>query len=162
MIYGIKAFLPILKAQPEGHVINTASTAGLVAAPAIAPYNVAKFGVVALTETLQRELVAERSTVRASVLCPGAVNTRIPDSARNRDPDSAKAHVESAMESSFLNSARRILAKGLDPADVAGMVVDAVRKQEFWILTHSDWKDVLRERVDLLVREAKLSNGFGG
>jgi NAD(P)-dependent dehydrogenase (short-subunit alcohol dehydrogenase family) len=162
VIYGIKAFLPILKAQPEAHVVNTASSAGLVSSMGIAPYNVSKFGVVALTETLQREMVAEGSTVRASVLCPGAINTRIVDSARNRDPESAKHHPSSQLEANFQKAAGKMTSRGKDPAEVAGMVIDALRKQEFWILTHSDWKDVLRERVDLLTRENQLSDGFGG
>jgi NAD(P)-dependent dehydrogenase (short-subunit alcohol dehydrogenase family) len=163
VIYGVKAFLPILKAQSEGHVINTSSSAGLVAAPTIAPYNVAKFGVVALTETLQRELVAEGSNVRASVLCPGAIDTRIVESARNRDAESAKTHAESRAEKQFQKHAGKLLKqRGLAPAAVADMVVEGMRKQEFWILTHADWKDVLRERVETLASTNQLSEGFGG
>ena len=81
VIHGVRTFVPLLKQQGEGHIVNTASTAGLQAVPGLAPYNVAKFGVVALTETLRLEL--DGTGVGASVLCPGAVNTRIVDAERN-------------------------------------------------------------------------------
>jgi len=162
VIYGIKAFLPKIKQAGEGHVVSTASTAGLVSAPIIAPYNASKFAVVALQETLQRELEADRSPIRASVLCPGAINTRIAEAARNRSADSAKSHPESKQEQGFLSGARDMLAKGMDPADVAAMVVTAIREQRFWILTHPEWKNVLRQRVEALASDDRLVGGFGG
>jgi NAD(P)-dependent dehydrogenase (short-subunit alcohol dehydrogenase family) len=161
-IYGVKVFLPLIKAQGEGHVVNTASTAGLAAAPMIGPYNVAKFGVVALSETLAVELAAEGSPIGASVLCPGAVNTSIVDSARNRPEESALAHSESPQEQAFQEGARKLLAQGMDPDEVADQVVHAIRSGEFWILTHPDWKRVLRERVEALATENRLATGFGG
>ncbi len=162
VIYGIKAFLPLIKQAGEGHIVSTASTAGLVSAPIIGPYNVSKFGVVALQETLQRELDADRSPIGASVLCPGAINTRIADAARNRPAESAKAHAETKQESGFQAGARKMLSKGMDPADVADMVVTAIKNKQFWILTHPDWKNVLRDRVEALVNENRLVGGFGG
>ncbi len=162
VIYGIKAFLPLIKQAGEGHIVSTASTAGLVSAPIIGPYNVSKFGVVALQETLQRELDADRSPIGASVLCPGAINTRIADAARNRPAESAKAHAMTKQESDFQAGARNMLSKGMDPADVADMVVSAIKNKQFWILTHPDWKNVLRDRVEALVNENRLVGGFGG
>ena len=105
VIYGVKAFLPLIRQAGEGHIVNTASTAGLQATPAIGPYNVSKFGVVALTETLRHELKADKSAVSASVLCPGATNTRVVFSKRNRDPVSAADHIESDAERDFEESA---------------------------------------------------------
>lgn len=160
VIYGVKAFLPLIRQQGEGHVVNTASTAGLVSVPAIAPYNVTKFGVVALTETLHRELRAEGTAIGASVLCPGATNTRIVEAARNRPSESARAHHETPQEREFLDGARNVLASGMDPGAVADLVVRAIREQRFWILTHPAWKDVLRERVDALTTEDRLEGGF--
>ena len=162
VIYGIKAFLPRIREAGEGHIVNTASTAGLVSAPIIAPYNVTKFGVVALTETLERELAQEGDAIRASVLCPGAIKTRIADAARNRSDASAAAHRDSPAEKTFLEGARGLLAKGKDPAEVAELVVRGIREQRFWILTHPEWKDVLRGRVEALASEDRLSGGFGG
>jgi NAD(P)-dependent dehydrogenase (short-subunit alcohol dehydrogenase family) len=162
VIYGIKAFLPLIKQAGEGHIVNTASTAGLQASATIAPYNVAKFGVVALTETLRVELANEESGVSASVLCPGAINTRIVESARNRDAASAETHAASTEEQAFQEGAGKLLARGMDPAKVADMVVNAIRNDEFWILTHAEWKDVLTERLRLLIESNQLHRGFGG
>ncbi len=162
VIYGIKAFLPRIREAGEGHVVATASTAGLVSTPTIAPYNMTKFGVIALQETLQRELELEKSPIRASVLCPGAINTRIVEAARNRPSESAKAHVGSKQENNFLVGARDLLGKGMDPAEVAEMVMAAIREQQFWILTHSSWNELLRERVEGMVSEGRLTHGFGG
>ena len=163
VIYGIKAFLPLIRQTGEGHIVNTASTAGLQASGSIGPYNVAKFGVVALTETLRLELDAEDSPISASVLCPGAINTQIVYSKRNRDKESAKDHQSSAQEKRFEESAGALLAeKGKDPAIVADMVFNAIVNDDFWILTHPDWKNVLNQRVAALVKDNSLYSGFGG
>lgn len=163
VIYGIKAFVPLIKAAGEGHVINTASTAGLQSSATIGPYNVAKFGVVALTETLRLELEAARSPVSASVLCPGAINTQIVNSKRNRDAESAKDHKASAAETMFEDRAGRLLAEqGKEPAEVAALVVAAIAANDFWILTHPEWKDVLADRVAAMKQDNSLFKGFGG
>ena len=163
VIYGIKVFLPLIKQAGEGHIVNTASTAGLQASSGIAPYNVAKFGVVGLTETLRKELENTDSSVSASVLCPGAINTQIVHSKRNRSAESAKDHQGSETEANFEKNAGALLENmGKDPAEVAEMVVNAIRHDEFWILTHPDWKNVLKERVAALDRDNSLFQGFGG
>ncbi|MBO6703471.1 MAG: SDR family NAD(P)-dependent oxidoreductase [Pseudomonadales bacterium] len=163
VIYGVRTFLPLIKESGDGHIINTASTAGLQASGSIAPYNVAKFGVVALTETLRVELDEAKCGVSASVLCPGAINTQIVMSKRNRDPDSAKDHQSSPQEEAFETNAGALLAQqGKDPAEVAGMIVNAILNDEFWILTHDEWKNVLRDRVDAIARDNSLYRGFGG
>jgi NAD(P)-dependent dehydrogenase (short-subunit alcohol dehydrogenase family) len=152
-IYGVRAFLPILLKQDEAHILSTASTAGLVAGAAIAPYNVSKFGVVALMETLARELASTK--VGVSVLCPGPINTRIPQSERNRPADK-QVHSETAEERRFYAAAGPMLAGGMDPAEVAGLVVRAIRENRFWILTHPEFKQVLRKRVELLTASDAL------
>ncbi len=163
VIYGVKAFLPLIRQSGEGHIINTASSNGLQASGSIAPYSVAKFGVVALTESLRLELDAEDSPISASVLCPGAINTQIVFSKRNRDAESAKDHSSSAQEEAFEKRAGALLAeRGKDPSEVADMVMDAIVKNDFWILTHSDWKNVMQERVAALVKDNSLYTGFGG
>ncbi len=163
VIYGIRSFLPLIKAQGEGHVISTASTAGLQANAGIGPYNAAKFAVVGLMETLKLELERDGSPIGASVLCPGAVNTQIVFSDRNRPAEVTAAHRGSAVEDAFKASAGSMLAsQGKDPADVAAMVVDAVRTNRFWILTHETWIDVLRTRVEAMADGGRLAVGFGG
>jgi NAD(P)-dependent dehydrogenase (short-subunit alcohol dehydrogenase family) len=162
VIYGVKAFVPLIKEAGEGHIINTASTAGFYSGQTIGPYNVAKHGVVALTETLYRELEADGSKVGATVLCPGMVDTRIVESDRNRPSDEQQSHETSAAEQEFQSGAAAQLKKrGLDPDDVAQMVISAIRNNRFWIVTHPRWLDVLKERVDAM-GEGKLTTGFGG
>ncbi|HIG40988.1 MAG: SDR family NAD(P)-dependent oxidoreductase [bacterium] len=161
VIYGVKAFLPLIKQSGEGHIINTASTAGIASALNIGPYNVAKFGVVAMTETLKLQLKAEKSAIGASVLCPGAVNTRITESHRNRQPGSGE-QPETETEIKFREGAGALLAKGKDPDDVAEMVMHAIINQEFWIITHPEWKKVMQKRVQGMVESNQLVTGFGG
>ena len=158
VIYGVKAFLPLIKQSGEGHVVNTASINGLQSVGSIAPYNVAKFGVVALTETLRRELAAEKSEISASVLCPGAVNTQIVTSKRNRPVESARDHQSSAAEAAFEAGAGKLLAQvGLDPMQVADMVLDAIVADRFWILTHPEWKKIVQDRAAALAADGSLS-----
>jgi NAD(P)-dependent dehydrogenase (short-subunit alcohol dehydrogenase family) len=158
VIYGVKTFLPLIREAGEGHIVNTASSSGLQSASEIGPYNVAKFGVVALSETLQLELIAENSAIGASVLCPGAIATRITESERNR-PDEA---AETETNERFRLFASKIVGDGHSPESVAERVVHAIRTQEFWILTHADWIDVLQKRIEGMKDGRKLVMGFGG
>jgi NAD(P)-dependent dehydrogenase (short-subunit alcohol dehydrogenase family) len=159
VIHGVKAFVPLIEEAGEGHIINTASTAGFYASAGIAPYNVAKFGVVAITETLRRELEARKSKVSATVLCPGAIDTQIGESDRNRPADAQPA---SDLHKNFQDSVRGLLSRGKKPDEVAQMVVEAIRTNRFWIVTHPEWLDVLRDRVEDMVRDGSLGQGFGG
>jgi len=158
VVYGIRAFVPLMKRQGRGHVINTASSAGLQASPGIGPYNVAKFGVIAITETLRVE--CEGTGVSASVLCPGAVNTNLPRSERNRPanvPESAGPVAER-----FAASATKLLGQqGLAPAAVADMVLDAVRADRFWVITHPGWIDVACNRAAAMA-DGDLARSFAG
>jgi len=157
VIYGLKAFVPLIKEAGEGHVVNTASTAGLLCAPVIGPYNVAKFGVVALTETLRRELDSEGSPIGASVLCPGPVDTQIVDSDRNRPTASAAAHASSTQETAFKNGSRDLLRKkGISPEQVAALIVEAIRDQRFWILPHPEYIDAVRARAEAMADRGRL------
>jgi len=161
VIHGVSIFLPLIKHSGEGHIINTASTNGLQASMNIAPYSVAKFGVVALTETLRLELVEIDSPVSASVLCPGAVQTRICESDRNRQATGLGAGNESDTEQAFKDIAGPIVDAGIAPSAVAQMIVDAINNNDFWIITHSDWKQVMKDRVEGM-QDNKLVIGFGG
>lgn len=161
VIYGVKAFLPLIKKSGEGHIINTASTAGIAASNNIGPYNVAKFGVVAMTETLKLQLIAESSPIGASVLCPGAVNTRIVESHRNRSAEAGQ-QPDTATELQFRENAGSVVAQGIDPSEVADKVMNAIVKNEFWIITHPAWKDVMKARIEGMVDSNELVTGFGG
>ncbi|WP_322754231.1 SDR family NAD(P)-dependent oxidoreductase [Frankia sp. Cas3] len=158
VIYGIRAFVPLMKRQGRGHVINTASTAGLQANPGIGPYNVAKFGVVAITETLRVE--CEGTGVNASVLCPGAVNTNIVRAERNR-PANVPESTGAVAERFAASSTRLLGGQGIAPTAVAAMVVDAVRSERFWIITHPGWIDVARDRAAAMA-DGSLVRRFAG
>ena len=162
VIYGVKVFLPLLNEAGEGHIVNTSSTTGFQALAATGAYSVAKFGVIALTETLQRELVAKKSPVRASVLCPGTINTQIVNSERNRPDEVTREHKVSRAEEKYRKFAFPLIKQGMDPAEVGPMVENAIREQRFWVLTHPAWCDVLRERVEGMAEDGRLTVGNGG
>ncbi len=152
VIHGIRAFVPLLVEQGEGHVVNTASLAGLTSPGMLGPYNVTKHSVVTMSETLYRDLAVVGSAVGVSVLCPGFVRTGIADSDRNR-PDWAPAPtVPEGVE--FHGVVRNLVSSGIEPADVADQVIDAVRHNRFYVITHPDTfamvetrlRDVLAER----------------
>jgi NAD(P)-dependent dehydrogenase (short-subunit alcohol dehydrogenase family) len=140
VVHGIRAFLPIMSEQGEGHIVNTASMAGLIAMPGAAPYNATKHGVVAISEGLFIELRATGSPVGVSVLCPGFVRTRLLEG----EPDVPAASPIAAMMSHVLRAG---VEAGLDPADIAAEVVDAIRAERFWILTHADMRSAPVERM---------------
>jgi NAD(P)-dependent dehydrogenase (short-subunit alcohol dehydrogenase family) len=157
VIHGIRAFVPImLKQGSEGHIVNTASIAGLLSAPWAATYDVAKHGVVTLSESLHRELALTGSKVKVSVLCPAWVKTQLMDGDRNRPsalrdesrPESAIPQA-SVMEQAF----RQFVATGTEPAGVAEMVLDAIREQRFYILPHPEWKEQIRARMEDILEE---------
>ncbi len=161
VIYGLNIFLPLVKQAGEGHFINTSSSAGLQAAATIGPYCVAKSGVVALTETLKLELDQVNSPIGASVLCPGAVQTKICESGRNRDATGIGAADESATDQAFTEMSGPIVDAGIPPATVAEMIVAAIRNDDFWIFPHPDWKTVMQQRAAAM-SENELFFGFGG
>ena len=147
-IHGVHAFLPIMEAQGEGHINATASMAGLYAAATLGAYNVSKHGVVALMASLERDLRLAKSAVRASVLCPGPINTRIVDSQRNRPVESAAEHIETEAGTRFWDMLSRSLSEGMDPEDVGPMVLDAVVHEHFWIFTHPPMVDAVQSQVE--------------
>jgi NAD(P)-dependent dehydrogenase (short-subunit alcohol dehydrogenase family) len=161
VIYGVNIFLPLIKQAGEGHIINTASSSGLQSAANLAPYNVAKFGVVALTETLRIELDEGEAPIGASVLCPGAVQTRICESGRNREATGVNAAADSQTDQAFRDLAGPFVDAGISPDAVADMIVVAIKNNDFWILTHPDWKTVMQERVGGMM-DNQLVTGFGG
>lgn len=161
VIHGVRSFTPLLVAQGEGHIVNTASMAGLTSPPFMSAYNVSKHGVVTLSETLFVELGMEASPVGVSVLCPGWVNTRINEASRNR-PETAPAPEPSDEEGAeqFRDVLGSFLAGGLDPAAVADQVLDAVLTKRFYILTHPMWNEGITARTARMVAGEDPSTGF--
>lgn len=153
-IHGVRAFVPrMLEAAAKdpgyrGHVVNTASMAGLVDPPLTGPYNVAKHAVVSLSETLHQDLSLVGDRVGCSVLCPSWVGTGIARSERNRAtpaPASRSAAVGRALVEKAVASAR------LTAADVAELTFAAVAERRFWILPHPQALDGVRARSDALL-----------
>lgn len=150
VIHGIRAFVPrMLAGGDEGHIVNTASMAGLVAGPFMGPYNISKYGVVALSETMQSELTLLQSKLKVSVLCPGFVNTNITDSKRNRPAE--LANTLPPVEEPPGGIRDMIKERGIPPAEVGEMVFDAIREERFYILTTDEFDDRLRERMENVI-----------
>jgi NAD(P)-dependent dehydrogenase (short-subunit alcohol dehydrogenase family) len=137
VIHGCRTFLPLLTEQDDAHIVNTSSMAALNGHPlGLAPYTVAKFGVLGLSQNLFFELAATTGgRVGVSVLIPGLTRTRIFESARNRPGDVAVPPVSSFAKTSQATLGTALDA-ALDPERVADVVLDALREQRFYILPH--------------------------
>jgi NAD(P)-dependent dehydrogenase (short-subunit alcohol dehydrogenase family) len=163
-IYGVKVFKPLIEQTGTGHINSTASVAGLIAGGAVAPYNVAKHGVVALMCTLERELRSAHSPVRSSVLCPGAVNTPIGrNSQRSRramrgETAAGSGGIATGTEAVKLNDRLGdALKDGMDPDEVGHLVLDAIRNDTFWILTNPALAKQQHHQVAAMLEDRSLS-----
>jgi NAD(P)-dependent dehydrogenase (short-subunit alcohol dehydrogenase family) len=147
VLYGIRSFLPHLRAHGEGgHIVNTASMAGLQSGLGFSPYATSKYAVVAMSEGLALEL--KPHGIGVSVLCPGFVNTRIWESGRNRPERYGPARTPapgSAGAKLLANLAERGRA-GLDPADVAAQTLAAIRTDELYVFTHPEMRAEVEAR----------------
>jgi NAD(P)-dependent dehydrogenase (short-subunit alcohol dehydrogenase family) len=161
VLHGIRSFLPHIRAHGEGgHIVNTASMAGILSPPFLYPYAASKFAVVAMSEGLAMQL--QPLGIGVSVLCPGFVRTRISESGRNRperygptqtpDPTSPQgmiaAHIAGLVQS------------GLDPSDVAARVLRAIRNDELYVFTHPQMRaDAERRFAAILAAMDKAEDG---
>jgi short-subunit dehydrogenase len=166
--HGVRCFVPAMleaaRADPayEGHVVNTASMAGLLNPPNMGVYNVSKHAVVSLSETLYQDLALVTDQVTASVLCPYFVPTGIHQSHRNRPQALADAgakptrsqRVAQAMTSKAVESGR------VTAAQVAGLVFDAVRDQRFYIYSHPKALATVQTRLEDIMRSRNPTDPF--
>jgi len=153
--HALRAFIPrMLEKGEEGHIVNTASMAGMISAPALAAYNVSKFGVVTLSEGLHHDLTLRKAKINVSVLCPAWVKTRIAESERHREAqdrsDIAKLEKVSLMTSMAIMKA---VQGGIEPAQVANDVINAVKENRFYILTHPNAKAGIKIRMEDILNE---------
>jgi NAD(P)-dependent dehydrogenase (short-subunit alcohol dehydrogenase family) len=150
VIHGVEAFVPRMVASKEpGHIVNTASMAGLVATRGLGVYNTSKYAVVGLSETLAKDLRPYR--IGVSVLCPMGVATQIRESARNRPAGLANAAPSAA-------EPVELMGRTLAPAAVADMVLAAIRVNRLYVITHEEGLQALRrrhERLEQAVLETK-------
>ena len=129
VIHGVQTFLPVLQANEDGgHIVNTASMAGLVAPPRLGAYSVTKFGVVALTEVLAAELAQTGSKVGVSVLCPGVVRTNIGTSSRNRPAHLAGGGLKDVDIAREDNP----LYRWISPQEAGGAAVRAIKRGDLY------------------------------
>jgi NAD(P)-dependent dehydrogenase (short-subunit alcohol dehydrogenase family) len=150
VVHGVEVFVPRLIAQGAGgHIVNTASMAGLVPMVGLGAYVATKYAVVGLTETLQRELRAHQ--IGVSVLCPMIVNTNINSSDRNR-PDALRnpgAPVVTA-DASPTPPPSDLAGGVIEAPEVAARVVAAIRNNQLYVLTHQASRDIIRRRFERL------------
>jgi len=154
VVHGCRAFLPHLLGG--GHIVNTASIAGLY--PGFSPaYDASKHAVVAISEGLYRMLTMVGLPVGVSVLCPGWVHTSIMDADRNW-PDDLGAKPEPAPGAAVTEPhVRRAIAEGATPAFIADAVGDAVQNGQFWVIPQQDFLDVVVERWDTIAERVNPS-----
>ncbi len=154
VLHGVRIFVPImLKQGTEGHIVNTASMAGLVSMPLMSVYSVAKHGIVTLSETMHYELMITGAKVRVSVLCPGWVDTQLVESDRNRPAEAPAPETDDPATEAFKNTVRGLLATGLTAETVADHVINAIKEEKLYILTHPDMKEAIRTRMETILDE---------
>jgi NAD(P)-dependent dehydrogenase (short-subunit alcohol dehydrogenase family) len=152
VVHGVRSFVPRMIASGEaGHVINTASVAGLLSIPGSAVYCVSKHAVVTLSECLRHDLRVARAQVGVSVLCPAFVPTGIADSARNRPKELAATN---PLGKVYEEGVKKAVAAGkLSAADIARITLDAVRNDRFYVLPHQKTKVAIETRLQDILEE---------
>jgi len=156
-IYAVKTFLPLIEAQGEGHINATSSMAGLISSQMMGAYNIAKHGVVALMAATERELRAKKSNVRASVLCPGPINTNISRHSVDYRPGRGKPKNDTAKAGKLAGNIQSALEQGMHPDEVGELVARAIEEEKFWILTHPRWAKSVQKQLDAMVSEQTLT-----
>ena len=157
VLHGIQVFVPhMLEHGEEGHIVNTASVAGLI--PSGGAYGVSKHAVLTLTEGLYQQFQQMGANLSASVLCPGLVDTKIGYAERNRPEEfGEQVEITPEMEAGIIAT----LGGGMDASEVAEVVFNSIVEQRCYILPHSGWDDIIRSRVEhVLARGAPLTLDF--
>lgn len=157
VVHGIRSFVPrMITSGVDGHIVNTASVAGLLAVPGSAVYCASKHAVVAISECLFHELSLANARIGVSVLCPAWVRTGIADSERTRpaalsarNPLGRQAHERMR---------KAVDASKLDAASVAEITFEAIRADQFYVLTHSSIEPAIAERTHLLLERRAPKN----
>jgi NAD(P)-dependent dehydrogenase (short-subunit alcohol dehydrogenase family) len=155
VIHGIHTFVPImLKQDTEGHIVNTASMAGLLSSPFMSVYDATKFAVVAISESLHLELAMQNAKVKVSVLCPGFVNTNIATSDRNRPAQLQPGEQQfSETEMAFASMMFAGIASGTPPTEVAEKVFTAIQNEQFYIISHPEFLPMVRMRMEAILEQ---------
>jgi len=135
VIHGVRAFVPrMLAGGDEGHIVNTASMAGLSTAPFMSVYDVTKHGVVALSESMFKEFESTGAPIGVSVVCPGLINTSIMHSSRNRPAELSEEGKAGPMAQAFGQGLADRLTRGYPPSEVADQVLRGIREKRFYVV----------------------------
>ena len=150
----LRAFVPRLLSQAEpAHIVNTASEAAFTARAFVGVYHASKHAVLAISETLAQELEEQEAPIRVSVLCPGGVNTRVLDAARNRPdelrPERATTGAAAALRARY----GRQLPGAMAPEDVAAAVLDGVRQDRFYVFSHPEVANLAGVRAEAVAND---------
>jgi len=150
VVYGAETFVPLIKSHGEGgHIVNTASMAGMISPPGLEPYCATKYAVVAMSEGWAGQLAP--FNIGVSVLCPGFVRTRIHESGRARQEKyGGVADVDPGVGSTREEAAQNVLS-GIDPDIVGNRVLEAVRNNELYIFTHPAMKAFAEARFQMIL-----------
>lgn len=155
VIHGVRIFTPLMLAAAarekdyEGHIVNTASMAGLLSPQLMGAYNVSKHAVVALSETLFHDLNAVNTTIGCSVLCPAFVPTGISQSHRTRPAELQNdAAPTESMKIAQAMTHKAVSSGKLTAADVAALTFDAIRENRFYIITHQKIMATVKMRLE--------------
>ena len=162
VINGIKTFTPIMLNQDsEGHIINTASVAGLLSLPQMSLYCLTKHSVVTLTESLYHDLIEIGAKISCSVLCPAYVPTNISRSDRNRPNHLKDSRIKTEENIQMEKKLEYAVESGKISADnVAELVFEAIAKNKFYILSHPRIKPTVEERVNDILKDKQPTNTF--
>ena len=166
VIHGVRVFTPLMLASArqdpayEGHIVNTASMAGLLNPPTMGVYNVSKHAVVSLTESLYHDLSLVEAPIGASVLCPYFVQTGISQSHRHR-PDDVQAAAPTISQQVSQAVLEKAVASGkVSAAEVAQRTFDAIRDQQFYIYSHPAALGNVQRRMEDIVTGRNPSDPY--
>jgi NAD(P)-dependent dehydrogenase (short-subunit alcohol dehydrogenase family) len=164
--HGVRVFTPMMLAAAakdpawQGHIVNTASMAGLLNAPNMGIYNVSKHAVVALSETLYQDLALVTDQISASVLCPFFVPTGISQSHRNRPQDAAPAEPTRSQLIGQAMSDKAVGSGKVSAAEVAQMVFDAMAANQFYIYSHPKAIGSVQTRMEDVLQARNPTDPF--
>ncbi|MDI9330062.1 MAG: SDR family oxidoreductase [Alphaproteobacteria bacterium] len=166
VIHGVRLFTPMMLAQARrdptyrGHIVNTASMAGLLTPPNMGIYNTTKHAVVSLTETLFQDLRLVTDQVSASVLCPYFVPTGISQSERNRPKDLASAQPTTSQLIGQAMSEKAVGSGKVSAAEVAQKVFDAMAQDQFYIFSHPKALGNVQQRMEAILQITQPPDSF--
>jgi NAD(P)-dependent dehydrogenase (short-subunit alcohol dehydrogenase family) len=150
VVHGCRAFLPVLRERGGGHIVNTASIAGLLPGAAAPAYDASKHAVIAITESLHYMLQTVGLPIGMSVLCPGWVRTSILKADRNWSSELGEPPQPNAAAAATSGHYERAIEVGLAPAVVADAVADAVQHGCYWVFPQREWLDVVGRRFEMI------------